>query len=532
MAESLVENMWIHAWQIGVLAVLVAVVAAMVGRRRPHLAYALWLVVLAKCFVPPLWGWSADVPGWHPPNLAGFTAASPAVPPTAVDASTDLKRTADSQATNAANARNAPTARNSVNGRTTDWLPSPAAVLVSIWALGVAVLVGGVAGRASERRRVLRRTASPAPEHVELAVARAAVAIRLNRLVQVSTTSTNFGPGVIGTRRPVIVVPAHLVESLTPEQLETMLAHELAHVRRGDAWVARLQLVAQIVWWFHPLVWWMNRRLVRERERCCDEEVVAGMDGNRRHYARCLVNVLEAKLSLEPLWGHPGVRPAELTRHRLEEIMKRPNMTHRRAPYWCAVIALGLALAVLPSGQPRLVAQTDDDSTATNDDARSADRGRPVRVLKYGDNKADGKKSIAGAGEMIRFTLPEGVNAVRALRVHCARYGYPQPPKEDVEITFLNEDMTESLHTELVPYSLFKRTKENRWTMVPLDELVELPKTFWVVLNFNAERTKGVYVSYDASTKGKHSRVGFNDEDAKETEFKGDWMVQALLPRR
>jgi hypothetical protein len=270
---------------------------------------------------------------------------------------------------------------------------------------------------------------------------------------------------------------------------------------------------------------------------------VAGLDGNRREYARCLVSVLEAKLSLEPLWGHPGVRPAELTRRRLEEIMKRPNMKHHRSPVWCGLVALGLALLILPGGSAEsnadqslqgLVNEEKESSPTTNEKsaANAAVDSRAPRVLKYGDGEADGKKSIAGAGEMIRFTLPEGIDAVRALRVHCARYGYPQPPKEDVEITFLDEDMTESLHTELVPYSLFKRTKENRWTTIPLDEPVGLPRTFWIVLNFNAEQTKGVYVSYDTETKGAHSRVGFNDEDAKETDFEGDWMVQVLLPRR
>ena len=153
-------------------------------------------------------------------------------------------------------------------------------------------------------------------------------------------------------------------------------------------------------------------------------------------------------------------------------------------------------------------------------------------LLKYGDGKPDGKKSVAGAGEMIRFTMPKGqTNALKALRVHATRYGHPQPPKEDVEINILSEDMKEIVHTELVPYSLFKRQKESRWMTVPFDEPVETPPTFWVVLNFNAEGTKGVYVSYDTSTKGEHSLVGFNDEDAKETKDKADWMVQAVLAK-
>jgi hypothetical protein len=158
--------------------------------------------------------------------------------------------------------------------------------------------------------------------------------------------------------------------------------------------------------------------------------------------------------------------------------------------------------------------------------------GKPVLLLKYGDGKPDGKKSIAGAGEMIRFTMPERQsNALKSLRIHAARYGYPQAPKEDVEITILSDDMTEPLHTELVPYALFKRQQDCRWTNIPFEESIEVPAEFWVVLNFNAEATKGVYVSYDTSTKGEHSRVGFNDQDAKPTDFKGDWMVQAVLAK-
>lgn len=151
-------------------------------------------------------------------------------------------------------------------------------------------------------------------------------------------------------------------------------------------------------------------------------------------------------------------------------------------------------------------------------------------LLKYGDNKPDGKKSIAGAGEMIRFELAEPSAAVRAVRVHGSRYGYPQPPKEDFEVTLLSTDMKEVLHTELIPYSIFKRTK-SRWTHLPFKTPVDVPQEFWVVLDFNAEAKKGVYVSYDTSTKGEYSRVGRSDEDARETKFGGDWMVQVLLAK-
>ena len=66
---------------------------------------------------------------------------------------------------------------------------------------------------------------------------------------------------------------------------------------------------------------------------------------------------------------------------------------------------------------------------------------------------------------------------------------------------------------------------------VLFDKPVELPETYWIALNFNAEQTKGVYVSYDTSTKGEYSRVGLagNNDPPKETDFGGDWMVQVML---
>jgi RNA polymerase sigma-70 factor (ECF subfamily) len=151
-------------------------------------------------------------------------------------------------------------------------------------------------------------------------------------------------------------------------------------------------------------------------------------------------------------------------------------------------------------------------------------------ILKYGDGKADGKKSFGGNGQMIHFELPDGVTKVRGIKIHGSRYGLPQAPDEDFEITFLNDDMDEILQTEAAPYRLFKRGRE-MWVRVNFEEPVELPQEFWIALNFNAQQTKGVYVSYDTSTKGEHSRVGLagSETPPEPTQFGGDWMVQVLL---
>jgi beta-lactamase regulating signal transducer with metallopeptidase domain len=165
-------------------------------------------------------------------------------------------------------------------------------------------------------------------------------------------------------------------------------------------------------------------------------------------------------------------------------------------------------------------------------DATADPKKRPPAILSYGDGKPDGKKSYGGSGHLIQFELPKGITKVRGIRIHGSRYGLPEAPKEDFEITFLSEKGDETLHSEAAPYHLFKRGKEN-WVRVMFEKEVELPEKFWVALNFNPHQTKGVYLSYDTSTKGQHSRVGLpgDEDEPKETDFGGDWMVQVMLAK-
>jgi beta-lactamase regulating signal transducer with metallopeptidase domain len=535
---------WTHIWQIGLLGCFVAIINLFLARRWPHLAYALWMVVLVKCIVPPIGNWPVNILGRLTPittSTASGAASNDEAPIRLVTDSSHatLAATVHAASDGVAEAQMPPalqaTRPDSASQRSVRLLASRAAPLA--WLCGSVLLCGIAIGRGSEIHRRLRRTSSVPCDEVLTLVEQISDRIGLRHGTRVCATSTDIGPMVVGIRRPTIYLPETLLHELRPPQLEAMLTHELAHVRRRDTWVAALQLAAQTLWWFHPVVWWMNRELVRQRERCCDEEAVANLDGRRLDYARCLVDVLEARHRLEPMWGYPAVRPVELTQRRLEEIMKRTNMTHARAPRWCWMTAILMALLVLPSAVPLTAAVTDDEAekaSTTQASAESKDSkasgNEATTVLKYGDGKADGKKSYGGNGQLIRFELPKGVTTIRGLRIHGSRYGVAQAPNENFEITFLNEDRSETLDSVEAPYRLFKRGKEN-WVRVLFEKEIELPPVFWISLNFNAHQTKGVYVSYDTSTKGKYSLVGLpgDEEKPKETDFKGDWMVQVLL---
>ncbi|PYJ00834.1 MAG: hypothetical protein DME25_19670, partial [Verrucomicrobia bacterium] len=107
-------------------------------------------------------------------------------------------------------------------------------------------------------------------------------------------------PTAIGWLRPVILLPASSITGLTPSQLEAILAHELAHVRRFDHLVNAGQCVVETLMFYHPVVWWLSRCVREERENCCDDLVIK-VCGNRLAYARALATLEESRADLPQL---------------------------------------------------------------------------------------------------------------------------------------------------------------------------------------------------------------------------------------
>ncbi len=147
---------------------------------------------------------------------------------------------------------------------------------------------------------------------------REASPLRSDLPIPALASSARLEPGVFGVFRPFLLVPEGLREQLTPEQFEAILAHELCHVRRRDNLCSAIHMVVETLFWFHPLVWWIRARLVEERERACDEEVL-GMGADPQAYARGILTVCEFFLK-SPLVCVSGVTGADL-RRRVERIM-------------------------------------------------------------------------------------------------------------------------------------------------------------------------------------------------------------------
>jgi uncharacterized protein (TIGR03435 family) len=123
---------------------------------------------------------------------------------------------------------------------------------------------------------------------------------------------------VFGLLRPILVWPRAIAERLDDRQLASILAHEVAHVRRRDNLTAAVHMAVQAIFWFHPLVWWLGARLVDERERACDEAVVRS-GSERSVYAQTILTACRVFVE-SPLACMAGVTGSDL-RKRIERIM-------------------------------------------------------------------------------------------------------------------------------------------------------------------------------------------------------------------
>src|SRR5258705_12731273 len=146
----------------------------------------------------------------------------------------------------------------------------------------------------------LRRSAQPltAPNITSL-LAAAKSRLSIVKKIRLAVTDRLTSPAVVGIVCPTLIFPLSLVTTLPMQQIELILLHELAHIRRGDYVVNLLQLVAESILFFNPAVWWISRQIRHEREACCDF-VATTATGSRFEYARVLAQVAEASIEPQP----------------------------------------------------------------------------------------------------------------------------------------------------------------------------------------------------------------------------------------
>ena len=198
---------------------------------------------------------------------------------------------------------------------------------------------------------------SELPFEAQLALAE----FRANRQVQVCRSTRVRVPTAIGFFKPSVLLPGWALTDLSEQELTTVLLHELAHLRRRDDWTNLAQRILGAVFFFHPAVWFVQRRLELEREMACDE-LVLEKTGNRQAYAECLVSLAERSFARRSLsMAQAIIGHAKSTALRLTRILGPGESSTPRSYAGAMTFASGaLALCVvLASGAPKLIAFQD-----------------------------------------------------------------------------------------------------------------------------------------------------------------------------
>jgi beta-lactamase regulating signal transducer with metallopeptidase domain len=218
-----------------------------------------------------------------------------------------------------------------------EMFPRFAPWLTSLWLAGVAVLSLKMLGGWLFARRLKDYTAGPLPDEWQRRVAELCRKVRVLRPVRILKSALVETPAVIGWMRPVVLIPVSALLGLTPRQLEAVIAHELAHIRRYDYLVNLLQTAVEILLFYHPAVWWVSREIRQEREHCCDDVAVA-VCGDALVYARALTEIEALRCSTPQLAMAAGGGSLLARIHRI--VGGSPQRPEQRASWLAGVMVL------------------------------------------------------------------------------------------------------------------------------------------------------------------------------------------------
>jgi bla regulator protein BlaR1 len=356
-----------HLWQSTLFASLVTLLTLMLRRHRAAVRYRLWLSASVKFLVPfsLLVGIGSRVE-WH---------KAPVVPPRPLQV---LEQINEPFAL--------PISRPLMVSAPLKQSRLPA-VLFAVWFCGF--LANSLTWwRCWRRARASLQTATP---------------LRMKLPVRAMSCPAPLEPGLVGIRKPILLLPQGITGHLTPAQFEAVVAHELCHMRRRDNLTAAIHMAVEAVFWFHPLVWWIGHRLVEERELACDEAVLR-MGTDPKDYAEGIVKT--CRLYLESrLICVPAVTGGNL-RERVRRIMLNrgmPDLTPGGklllAMAGMLAVAGPLMLGIFDAPKARAQAKPESSLSASLAD----DPGFEVATIKPTEPGKDGPVIAISAGK-ITFT--------------------------------------------------------------------------------------------------------------------------------
>jgi bla regulator protein blaR1 len=321
-----------HLWQSTIVVAVAAMLAWLLRGNHARIRHLIWLAASVKFLLP----FAALVAlGERLSGLAGLSRTASPLP----DSATAFIEAA---AQPFGLAGFTPTPATAATGLFTTASSLPT-LLIGLWLAGMLLVLSAWVSRWLSVKRLLRAT-TPLTDGREVDIMQYLTRHAAQRAIPLMASAGSMEPGIVGCFNPVILWPRHISARMNDEQIAAILLHELAHVRRRDNAVALLHMCVETLFWFHPLVWWVGAKLVEERERACDEEVVRlGVDPSQ--YAESILTTCEYAVE-SPLPCVAGVTGADLKR-RITAIVR-----HRATRLGPAKLALLTSLVIVSAAGP------------------------------------------------------------------------------------------------------------------------------------------------------------------------------------
>ncbi len=264
-------------------------------------------------------------------------------------------------------------------------------LIVTIWILGVALFLLKLLGGISYIYYLKNRMNFPADEYWADMLQRLSEKAGLKKGIEIVESAMVRTPMVVGHLKPMILFPMGVINRLTPQEVEAILAHELAHVMRNDFIFNILQSVAEALFYFHPAVWWLSAQIRNERESACDEKAIE-LINSKLNYAKALVTIQEmAYYPLSPALAFAGQRKNQFVL-RMQRILNQPYKTNVMEKIIATVLVV-VAIAGLTIGQNQITkpetSTTTESSTTTTTTTQYPNDTTNDNIVTIGDTLKD-----------------------------------------------------------------------------------------------------------------------------------------------
>ncbi len=300
------------------------------------------------------------------------------------------------------------------------------------WLLIASLGLGRVALGLIQVYRLRKSCSTLDPSSLSLEAQRVVEHFHSNSL-SVCVSSRVDVPTAIGFSKPAIVIPAWLIEDASPAELEHVLLHEVAHLRRHDDWTNLAQKIVKAILFFHPLVWWIERRLTLDREIACDDAVLA-QTASPAVYAECLTHIAEKSFIRRQIaLAQAAVSRVRQLSFRLEQILRpdRPASTRLWKPAIPIVTVLAVVCTFWASRTPRLISFSDETVAEPTSMARTASAeplAQPAQIHNTRAQNAAQSREVLQARE-VKFTPSTTVPSPKMID---AGFSIPTPKHRQV----------------------------------------------------------------------------------------------------